>query len=679
MRETIPAPNIMAYSAPPESEYTEFLDMPRPMDMFSQTSYEPENQQHAPNHRVQLMFDTAPLVIEYWDKDYNRIDYNETAAFFYNKPPNSGTITEFDDVTFLTGSQPDGLMHRDLWQDYLSKTFETGFSKFEYEVYRNNKPLHLEVVARRIEMQGAHFVVTYTSDISAHKEVQHEKEQKAIAEAHSETKSRFLAHMSHEIRTPISAVLGIAEIHLNRDHTKEAHEAFSQIYRSSSTLVGILNDVLDLSKIEAGKMELMVKKYDVATMLQDITQMHAVSLENKKFKFIVAIDANLPANLVGDELRIKQVLNNLLSNSFKYTESGTVRLTVSVKPGDEIDSVNISATIEDTGCGMNQEQVNTLLNEDYVRFDEKESAPGTGLGISITQNLLRLMDATMSIDSQPGIGTKVNVVIPQKLVDSTVLGKAAVGRLERLETTTPGACATRAPMPEGRVMVVDDLASNLYVANGLLKLFELQVSTYLSAVDAVEAIKEGATFDVIFMDHMMPEMDGIVATQKLREFGYTKPIVALTANAFTDQEAHFLQNGFDGFLAKPIKTEQLYAILEKYIRKQDVEEEPPAAVSDEVDYYSRPDVFVMVRDEFLKTHKAIISDIGNAMLDADYGAAERYAHSSKNFGLMLKQPALAEVAEKLQAAFGTQRPAPSALMQEYATQVQKILTTLEKE
>jgi len=565
VREVAVAPGAVEYNFPTDAEYTEFLDEAQSVDMFLQTSYEPENQPTAPNQRVKMMFDTAPLVIEYWDKNYNRIDYNQTAAFFYNKPLNNDDITEFDDVTFLEGSQPDGLMHRDLWQDYLNKTFDNGFSKFEYEVYRNNKTLYLEVVARRIEVQGTNFVVTYTSDISAHKEVLHEKEQKAIAEAHSQTKSRFLAQMSHEIRTPISAVLGIAEINLNREHTQEAHEAFAQIYRSSSTLVSILNDVLDLSKIEAGKMELSIKKYDMAAMLQDITQMHAVSLENKKFKFAVNVDANLPCHLQGDEVRIKQILNNVLSNSFKYTESGTVQFTISAKPAGQIDSVNLIVTVEDTGCGMTPQQVSTLLNEDYVRFNQIESKPGTGLGISITQNLLRLMDATMDIKSQPDVGTKVSLVIPQRLVDSLVLGADAAMRLERLETTTPGLSTARTPMPGGRVMVVDDIASNLYVANGLLKLFELQVATYLSAKDAVETIKNGASFDIIFMDHMMPEMDGIVATQALREFGYTKPIVALTANAFTDQEEHFLQNGFDGFLAKPIKSEQLYAILEKYI------------------------------------------------------------------------------------------------------------------
>jgi len=523
-----------------ELEYTEFMDEAEPVNVFLETT---------PNQRIKLMFDTAPLIIEYWDRDYNRIDYNQTAAVFYGTPANAD---------YTAG------LH-DLWQDYLSKTFENGFSKFEYEVAGSNKTLYLEVIARRIEVNGAYFVVTYTSDISAHKEVLHEKEQKAIAEAHSQTKSRFLAHMSHEIRTPISAVLGIAEIELNRKHTREAQEAFRQIYRSSSTLVGILNDVLDLSKIEAGKMEISVKKYDMVAMLQDVTQMYAVSLENKKFKFIVTVDPNLPYNLLGDELRIKQVLNNLLSNGFKYTEEGDVKLIVTAKPGGKPDIVNIEAIIEDTGCGMSTEQVNILLSEDYVRFNPSEGIVGTGLGISITQNLLALMDATMNIESQPGIGTKVSVVIPQQLVDDRVLGEDAAKRLEMLEAATPELCSKRTPMPNGRVMVVDDIASNLYVASGLLKLFELQIETYLSAVDAIESIKAGNTYDIIFMDHMMPDMDGITATKILREIGYTRPVVALTANAFVDQEEHFLQNGFDSFLAKPIKSEQLYAILDKYI------------------------------------------------------------------------------------------------------------------
>ena len=660
------APGAGEFSYPPESEYTEFMD--DAVDVFLQTSYEPDVQQTAPNQRVKLMLDTAPLVIEYWDKNYNRIDYNQTAAVFYNKPVNADTVTGLDDVTFLEGSQPDGLMNRDLWQSYLSKTFENGFSKFEYEVYRNGRILYLEVVARRIEVQGAYFVVTYTSDISAHKEVQHEKELKAIAEANSQTKSRFLAHMSHEIRTPISAVLGIAEIELNRHHTPEAREAFAQIYRSSSTLIGILNDVLDLSKIEAGKMELSVKQYDVAALLQDVTQMHAVSLENKKFKFIVNVDPNLPGSLLGDELRIKQVLNNLLSNSFKYTESGIVQFMVNANPDAMHNYTNIVITIEDTGIGMTEAQVEKLLSEDYVRFSQTEGIQGTGLGISITQNLLRLMDATMDIQSQPGVGTKVTLTIPQQLVDSPVLGEEAAHRLEMLETTTPELNIARTPIPNGRVMVVDDISSNLYVASGLLKLYELQVETYLSATEAIETIKQGAAYDIIFMDHMMPDVDGIMATQMLRELGYTRPIVALTANALADQEEMFLQNGFDGFLAKPIKSEQLYALLEKYIINKTV---MPGMGQD---YYSQPDVFVMVRAEFIKMHLTVVADIKNALGNTDFEAAARLVHSSKNHANMLKEADLAKLAERLETAYLKNKTSPS--FKKYEAEVQKVLERL---
>ena len=660
------------YSYPLESEYTEFLDAA--VDVFVQTSYKDiEPAQHpAPNQRIKLMFDTAPLIIEYWDKSFNRIDYNQTAAIFYDKPPNADFITELDELTFLDGYQPDGTMNRDLWQDYLSKTLENGFSKFEYELQKNNKTVYLEVVARRIEVQGTYFVVTYTSDISAHKEVLHEKEQKAIAEAHSQTKSRFLAHMSHEIRTPISAVLGIAEIQLNRDHTQEAQEAFAQIYRSSSTLIGILNDVLDLSKIEAGKMEITVKQYDVAAMLQDIAQMHAVSLENKKFKFNIAVDAKLPCRLLGDELRIKQVINNLLSNSFKYTNEGIVQLVITVKPGSRPDTVNILATIEDTGCGMSPEQVNTLLNEDYVRFNQPETTQGTGLGISITQNLLVLMDAKMDITSQPGVGTKVSVAIPQQLVDDEVLGEEAAQRIELLETITPQLSTARAPIPNGRVMVVDDIASNLYVANGLLKLYELQVETYLSAIDAIESIKAGNTYDIIFMDHMMPEMDGIAAMQILRGLGYTKPIVALTANAFVDQEEHFLQSGFDAFLAKPIKSEQLYALLERYI----INKPEADAVVGATDYYSSPEAFVMIKGEFLNTHSTIVSDVEVAIQSGNFDAAECLAHRSKNFALMLKESELAKVAGDIESKFRKKEHATGEMMQAYENEVNKVVERL---
>ena len=544
-------------------EYTEFLNEAE-FSVFKQDTHISENSDvttNSANERIKLMFDTAPLIIKYWDKDYNLIDYNKTAALFYNMPAKPDKSVGIDYIA--TEFQPGGIPTRELWENYLNEAFEGGFSKFEYVLQRGGKVVHLEVNARRMKVMGEYVVVTYASDISAANEMLLEKERKAVAESNSQAKSRFLAHMSHEIRTPISAVLGIAEIQLRNTHSPEAMEAFGQIYRSSTTLVGILNDILDLSKIEAGKMDLAVKKYDVADMVQDVSQMHAMSLGNKKFKFKISMDENMPRNLLGNELRIKQVINNLLSNSFKYTDTGFVKLSIMHEPAQE--RINMILIIEDTGCGMTEAQVSALLNEDYVRFNEQPDVLGTGLGISIVQNLISLMSAKMEIDSRINEGTKITITIPQQTADDVVLGQETARRLEKIEAEAPTLSTEIIPMPHGRVLVVDDMESNLFVAKGLLGFYELQVETCLDAATALEKIKGGEIYDIIFMDHMMPDIDGMQATKMLREFGYKKPIVALTANALVEQEEEFLRNGFDEFLSKPIKTSRLHEVLVKYV------------------------------------------------------------------------------------------------------------------
>jgi len=615
---------------------------------------------HTSSDRVKLMNDTAPMIIEYWDRDYNLVDYNKTAAIFNGIASAPERAFGLDEIDLGLSHQPSGELTRVMWANALSKTFEDGFLKFEYVTEKNGKTLYLDVTARCIRTSSGDVVVTYSSDVSATKEMIREKELKAIAEANSHAKSRFLAHMSHELRTPISAVLGIAEIQLhNQELTAEAEEAFGQIYRSSSTLVGILNDILDLSKIEAGKMELIPKKYQVTGMIHDVAQMHAMTLETKSFKFNLNVDASLPTELIGDELRIKQVLNNLLSNAFKYTEEGMVQFSAKREEANRDNYANIVFTIKDTGRGMTQEQVSKLLNEDYVRFNEDSNVTGTGLGISIVQVLVKLMDATMEIDSTPGKGTTVTITIPQQMASSETIGKAAAVDLEKLKGGDKKLNFEPVSMAQRRVMVVDDILSNLYVARGLLELYDLQVETHDSALPAISGVRRGEVYDIIFMDYMMPGIDGIEATKMLRDMKYTGPIVALTANALVGQEEIFLENGFDDFLSKPIRTTALHEILIKYIKNQEEVPEVENVQSD--DYYSSPDVVRMVVKDFLDTQNMTIIEMEEAIKVEDLESGQRLAHTTKNLAIMLKESSLASIAQEIEISFA-KKEIPSNLM-----------------
>ncbi|MCL2009474.1 MAG: transporter substrate-binding domain-containing protein [Synergistaceae bacterium] len=400
------------------------------------------------------------------------------------------------------------------------------------------------------------------------------------ARSASRSKSAFLATMSHEIRTPMNAILGITEIQLH-DETlaPNTREALGKIYNSGELLLGIINDILDLSKIEAGKLELMPAEYKLANLISDTAALNMMRIGGKPIEFELHVDENTPSVLIGDELRIKQILNNLLSNAFKYTEKGLVKLSISAEGGEEEPETTLIVKVSDTGHGMTEEQQNKVFDA-YTRFNVEANRmiEGAGLGMSITYNLVRLMSGEITVKSEPGAGTIFVVRLPQAAVGANVLGKEMAESLRGFRMS--GAKQIRRaqvvfePMPYGRVLVVDDVESNLYVVKGLLAPYKLSVDTVMSGFGAIDKIKDGGEYDIVFMDHMMPQMDGMEAAKIMRGMGYALPIVALTANALAGQAEVFLANGFDGFISKPIDVRELNATLKKFIR----DKQPPEVI-----------------------------------------------------------------------------------------------------
>ncbi|MCL2719175.1 MAG: ATP-binding protein [Lachnospiraceae bacterium] len=389
------------------------------------------------------------------------------------------------------------------------------------------------------------------------------------AEQSSKAKSIFLTSMSHEIRTPMNAILGITEMQMqNLSLSPETEEAFGIIYDSGSLLMNIINDVLDLSKIEAGKLEIVPVKYDIPSLIYDTVQLNRMRYESKPLEFTLIVDENTPLNIFGDELRIKQVLNNILSNAFKYTDAGEVKLAVSAEVGEDMDIVLIFE-VSDTGQGMTEEQLNRLY-EDYTRFNMQtnRTVVGTGLGMSITKHLVEMMDGMILAESTPGSGSHFTVRLPQKRLDKAVCGTdvaECMGHF-RYQRSRQKTQINREYMPYGNVLVVDDVESNIYVARGMLLPYGLNIDTANNGYEAIDYIKSGRTYDIIFMDHMMPHLDGIEVTKILHDLGYTRPIVALTANAIAGRKEMFLANGFDDYISKPIDSRDLNAILNKLIR-----------------------------------------------------------------------------------------------------------------
>ena len=413
----------------------------------------------------------------------------------------------------------------------------------------------------------------------------------------NQQKSNFLTIMSHEIRTPMNAIMGIAEAQLlDQDETVPSgiREAFDRIYYSGNLLLQIISDLLDLSKAEAGKLDIRPERYEIASLINEVVHLNKIRFDSKPVGFKLQVDENIPKSLVGDELRIKQILNNLLSNAFKYTWRGEVRLSITSEPCENIpEEVMLVFTVSDTGQGIATQDLEHLFTE-FTRFNlnANRSVLGAGLGLNITQSLVDMMQGEIIVESELEKGTTFTVRLPQKLsgVPPAVLGKELAANLEEgvrfsnSNSFIQGLSHVskfkkppllREPMPYGRVLIVDDVEMNLFVAKLLMRPYDLQIDTASSGYEAIDRIKGGEDYDIVFIDHMMPKMDGMETTRKIRDLGYTRPVVAFTANAMAGQADFFLSNGFDDFISKPIDIHILNAVLKKYIRNKFLNNGPP--------------------------------------------------------------------------------------------------------
>jgi len=429
------------------------------------------------------------------------------------------------------------------------------FSGMYKQLEKSNTMLEIAVYERTVELE----------------------KQTAIAIQANRAKSQFLATMSHEIRTPLNAVIGLSEIVLRRGELPEASKNdIRQVHQSGSSLLGIINDILDISKIEAGSFELIPVEYETASLLSDTVMLNMVRIGSKPIVFALEIDGDFPLMLVGDELRIKQVLNNLLSNAIKYTKEGSVTLTVGLEkfsaPKNE---ALLRFAVRDTGIGIRKEDICKLFSG-YTQLDTRANRKieGTGLGLEISKKLVEMMGGNIAVESEYGKGSVFTVEIIQGIVDYKPIGEETAKKLRSFSYMADGKGENidRSWMPYGKVLIVDDLPVNLQIARGLLEPYGLLVDSAESGQKAIKLVKaENPRYDLIFMDHMMPEMDGIEAVKIIRnesnsEYCRTVPIIALTANALVGNSEMFMSKGFNGFIPKPIDIVQLDEALNKFIR-----------------------------------------------------------------------------------------------------------------
>ena len=418
------------------------------------------------------------------------------------------------------------------------------------------------------------YVVLSEKKARENKELLREKEN---AESASKAKSIFLANMSHEIRTPINGILGMDSMLLKECKDETLRDYALNIQSAGQTLLSLINDILDISKIESGKMEILPVTYSVFTVLNDCYNMVAVRAKDKNLELVMDISPEIPTALFGDEVRIRQVVNNLLSNAVKYTNEGAVTLSVwaekvDVDPmqGDNTSRVELFIQVKDTGIGIREKDREKLF-ADFVRLDEKRNRniEGTGLGLNLTKQLLDMMGGTIEVESTYGVGSVFTVSLLQQVSDEKPLGDFE--KLYRQHVNVVDAAQERFEAPEAKILVVDDVQMNLKVFVGLLKSTKIQIDTAINGAEALELVQK-QHYDVIFLDHMMPVMDGVEAFRRMKKLeknpNANTPVVMLTANAVAEARNGYMDEGFSDYMAKPIREEVLLATLKKFLSKE---------------------------------------------------------------------------------------------------------------
>jgi signal transduction histidine kinase/DNA-binding NarL/FixJ family response regulator len=407
--------------------------------------------------------------------------------------------------------------------------------------------------------------------------INRDEQAEKLREAHEDAKrannakSEFLAKMSHEMRTPLNAVIGLSEMNLDYDdvNCETCRGNLEKIYNAGKLLLNTVNDILDISKIEAGKMELVTVEYSTPSVINDTVTQNSMLIGEKKIELILDIDETMFAHLHGDELRVRQILNNLLSNAIKYTREG--RVILSVKCVREHKKVRMNIKVSATGIGIRPQDIDKLFT-DYTQLDAGKTRriEGTGLGLPLTKKLVDMMDGSISVISEYGKGSVFNVSILQGLVSYDYIGRETAESLKNLryadDRRDRHSQLDCVKLPNARVLIVDDIPTNLDVARGLLKPYGMQADTVLSGRQAIAAVKK-QKYDAIFMDQMMPDMDGLETARRIREIdaAANTPIIALTANAISGNEEIFINAGFADFLTKPIDSDRLDEVIRKWI------------------------------------------------------------------------------------------------------------------
>ncbi|MCL2356954.1 MAG: ATP-binding protein [Defluviitaleaceae bacterium] len=527
-------------------------------DMRSVRMAEAKNRELS--ERIQLMFDYTPMIIQYWDNTYNLIECNQTALDFYGvqtikqaRKQHKNRVLSTEPPVYKSGNKPESTS--DLWDGFLRRVFSEGIANAEfYEQPLGRSPALFDVSGFRTAYGGETIVITYALDITQLNAAR-EAELEALEQAQvaNQAKSSFLSNMSHEMRTPMNAIIGMADIGKKSPDIVRKDYAFDKIESASNHLLGVVNQILDMAKIEAGKLELAPVAFNFGTMLNRAINMVELLAIQKSQKLAATVDPNIPGVLIGDDQKLAQAITNLLSNAIKFTPvGGEIKLDV-FYVGERNSMCEIKVTVADTGIGIDASDLKKL----FQPFEQAETTisrkyGGTGLGLAITKSVVQMMGGDVKATSVVGKGTTFWFNIFLKRADDDTITD---------DDTNITPCASLAGR---RILLAEDVDVNREIVMLQLEDTGIHIDCVINGVDAVEAAKNN-DYDLILMDVQMPEMDGLEATRNIRAAGSTLPIIAMTANVFIDDIKKCIDAGMNDHIGKPVELDILMKKLHKYL------------------------------------------------------------------------------------------------------------------
>ncbi len=540
--------------------------------------------------RTQIMLDAMPLCCTFWDTSFRNIDCNEEAVRLFDLSSKQEFLNRFFDLS--PQFQPNGRLSLELALERIQAAFSTGRIRFEWTHQKlNGEPIPMEITLVRVKRGSGYIVVGYMRDLRELKAMlgemrETEKELRLardLAEKSARAKSEFLANMSHEIRTPMNAVLGMTHLLSSTEMTEKQRLYVEKADHSARLLLYIINDILDFSKIDAGRMEMESIPFSVRKLIRNVNGVITEQAEAKALVLRIAVGTDVPDFLVGDPLRLEQILLNLAGNAVKFTPSGEVSLRVSLDAPPQTSSpgqVRLLFEIRDTGIGMSAEQVASL----FTPFSQADASitrkyGGTGLGLAICRSLVEMMGGTIWCASRPNEGSLFSFTATFPLADREISGGRARPAPAEDDVFVPEAlpAETRADadieddfadLRGMRVLLAEDNDINQMIARELLAAKGIVVDVAGTGLEALAALERGK-YDLVLMDIQMPEMDGLTATARIRAnpAHADMPVVAMTAHAMVGDREISLGGGMDDHLTKPIEPHKLYTALRKWGRR----------------------------------------------------------------------------------------------------------------